>query len=103
MSEFSKRLTELRVSKGYTQEELAELLKVSRSTIGMYEQGKREPNFEMQETMADFFNVNLDYLIGRSSDTNEKILIEIYRKSDQQQKEQLLQYARMLSKFYEKE
>jgi transcriptional regulator with XRE-family HTH domain len=97
MSKFSDRLTELREKQGYTQEDLAKLLKVSRSTVSMYEQGKREPNFKMQETIADFFNVNIDYLVGRGNDDNEKILIEIYRNSDDTQKEHLLYYAQMLA------
>lgn len=33
----------------------------------MYEQGRREPDFEMQEAIADFFNVDLDYIMGRTN------------------------------------
>ena len=62
------------VRNGYTQEELARLLNTSRSRIGMYEQGKRQPDFEMQEAIADLFNVSIDYLFDRSS--NASIVIE---------------------------
>lgn len=40
---------------------------VSESTIGMYERNQREPAFEVLEAIADYFNVDMDYLTGRSS------------------------------------
>ena len=66
MSNFAERIKSLRTERGITQEQLASLLKVSRSTIGMYESGKREPDFETSEAIADIFNVDMDYLMGRS-------------------------------------
>ena len=48
---------------------MAEKLGISRSTIGMYETGAREPDFETLEAIADFFNVDTDYLLGRTSKT----------------------------------
>lgn len=65
MNKYGLRLKELREQAGYTQEQLAKLLNISRSRLSMYEQGKREPDFEMQEVFADFFNVSLDYIAGR--------------------------------------
>ena len=62
---FGKRLQELRNSKKMTQAELGKVLKVSASTIGMYETDKRQPNFETEEAIADFFNVDIDYLRGK--------------------------------------
>ena len=73
MNKYGLRLKELREKNGYTQESLAQKLNTSRSRIGMYEQGKRQPDFEMQEAIADLFNVSLDYLFGREEET---ILIE---------------------------
>ena len=49
---FGKRLQELRNSKKMTQAELGKILKVSASTIGMYETDKRQPNFEIEEARA---------------------------------------------------
>lgn len=69
MSKFSNILKTLRNSHGLTQGELAKQLKMSRSTIGMYESGAREPDFETLELIADYFNVDIDYLLGRSSKT----------------------------------
>ena len=65
MNKYGLRLKELREQNGYTQESLAKKLNTSRSRIGMYEQGKRQPDFEMQEAIADLFNVSIDYLFGR--------------------------------------
>lgn len=70
MGKFSNILKSLRKSYGLTQEELAKQLKtISRSTIGMYESGAREPDFETLELIADYFNVDVDYLLGRTSRT----------------------------------
>ena len=67
MANFAPIIKRLRTERGITQEQLASLLKVSRSTIGMYETGGREPDFETCEAIADIFNVDMDYLLGRSS------------------------------------
>ncbi len=68
MSNFSNVFKALRIRDNLTQEELAIKLGVSRSTIGMYEQGKREPGIEGLEAIADFFNVNMNDLTGNTSD-----------------------------------
>lgn len=80
MGNFASVIKQLRLERGITQEQLAALLKVSRSTVGMYETGSREPDFETCEAIADIFNVDMDYLLGRSGVerkepilTNEKI------------------------------
>lgn len=66
MANFGSILKNLRVSREITQEQLASMLGVSRSAVGMYETGGRQPDFEMMETIADIFNVDMDYLMGRS-------------------------------------
>lgn len=63
MSKFSRTLKKLRIEGEYTQKQLADLMGVSESTIGMYERGQREPNFEMLEIIADIFNVYMSDLI----------------------------------------
>ena len=64
---FGENLKALRKARGLTQEEFAKQSGISRSAIGMYESGKREPkNFEMLETIADFFNVDMNTLLGTS-------------------------------------
>lgn len=69
MGNFQSILKTLRRSKGLTQDELAKRLKISRSTIGMYEKGAREPDFETLTLIADFFNVDVDFLLGRTDKT----------------------------------
>lgn len=69
MSSFKTVLKSLRNSRNLTQEELAQKLNIGRSRISMYESGQREPDFETTELIADFFNVDVDYLLGRTSKT----------------------------------
>lgn len=61
---FPERLTELRKREGLTQRELAKALHMSASAIGMYEAGKREPNFDTVEAIAAYFHVSASYLLG---------------------------------------
>ena len=60
--DFAKRLKELRASRGLTQDDLARELNLVKSSISMYENGKRKPSFEVLEAIADYFNVNMDTL-----------------------------------------
>lgn len=71
MVAIGQRIKDLRMSRGLTQEQLADILKISKSRIGMYEIGKREPNFEMLEAIADYFNVDMNYLLGKSDVPNQ--------------------------------
>ena len=61
-----KNLRKLRREKDISQEDLGKVLKLSPSTIGMYEQGRRSPDNETLKNMASFFNVSTDYLLGIS-------------------------------------
>lgn len=71
---FGQRLKELRKQKpGLTQLDMAKFLGVAKSTYASYEQGKRTPDVEIQNKIADFFGVSLDYLHGRD-DKDEKDL-----------------------------
>lgn len=70
MSDFSSILKRLRKEKNMTQPELAQCLGISRSAVSMYEIGSREPDLETLEAIADFFNVDMDMLTGRTSYEN---------------------------------
>lgn len=70
MPMFGDRLKSLRNRKGLSQAEFAKQIGVSKSSVNMYERGEREPNFETLETIADYFNVDLDYLMGKSEIEN---------------------------------
>ena len=65
--DFKDRLVILRKENNFTQDKLANELRVSKSTISMYEKGNRMPSYEMLEKIADFFNVDIDYLMGKSN------------------------------------
>lgn len=66
---FGKRLKELRKANGYTIERFADMVGISKSTLGYYENDKRMPNIEILARIADTLNVNADYLIGRTNTT----------------------------------
>lgn len=71
MAHFSNRLKLLRKEHNLSQMELARQLGcVSKSSVNMYERGEREPSFETLEAIADYFNVDLDYLLGKSDVPN---------------------------------
>lgn len=70
MPEFKDMLKYFRIKEGLSQSELAEKLGMSASRISMYEVGKREPDFESEEKIADFFNTDLNTLRGRDVETN---------------------------------
>lgn len=65
MAEFGGILKELRKQRKLSQESLATALGVSKSIIGLYENGKRTPSRQTLEAIADYFNVDIDYLLGR--------------------------------------
>lgn len=57
----------LRKEQGLTQGAIAEKLGVSKSTVAMWETGQRFPSPELYEQIADYFNVDIDYLYGRTT------------------------------------
>ncbi len=112
MSKFHLRIRELRISRKLSQQELAEYLKISKSSINMYERGEREPGLDLLEAIADFFNVDMDYLMGKSDNPqkyisnsancvilteDEKTLVDIYRNFNDEGKEKLLDTASDMS------
>lgn len=66
MMEFGKRLREIRMEKKKTQKQTAEVLGMKVRSYQTYEQGKLEPNIKKLIILADFFDVSLDYLMGRT-------------------------------------
>lgn len=65
-----QRLRELRKETDKPQEELAEVLGISRQHYALYESGKREIPLHHFITLADFYGVSLDYIAGRSDSRN---------------------------------
>mgnify|MGYP005940775039 CR=1 FL=1 len=58
------RIKILRKERGLTQAQLAQELNISASSVGMYEQGRREPDVNMCFRLAEYFGVSIDYMMG---------------------------------------
>ena len=95
MGEFARKLKSLRTQRGWSQEELAERLQISRSTIGNYEQGTRNPSYEDLEAIADVFNCTMGYLIepGRVG-PDDYVVMEALK--NETLRDRLLTYAKFL-------
>lgn len=65
---FAERIKMLRRDKKITQSALAELLGVTKTQVSDLENGKTTTSIERLITLADYFDVSLDYLVGRSDD-----------------------------------
>ncbi|MBR0183631.1 MAG: helix-turn-helix transcriptional regulator [Clostridia bacterium] len=81
MNNFGNKLRYFRKKMGFTQKELAKKLNISASTIGMYEQGRREPDFKILNNICNVLSLNSVILLSnnKSSELNEavKILINL--------------------------
>ncbi len=67
MANFGTRLRKLRKENNLRQKDLAEILNLAQTTIANYEKNARFPNQETLNDIADYFNISLDYLLGRSN------------------------------------
>lgn len=72
------RIKELRTAKSMSMAQISKELNIPYTTYVNYEKGKREPNSEMLIKIANYFNVTVDYLIGRTDKINENATIENY-------------------------
>lgn len=71
---FGSILRELREEKDLLQVDLAKKLNITSQSLSQYELSKRMPDIEMINRLADFFNVSVDYLLGRTDIENSSIL-----------------------------
>lgn len=116
---FRIRLKELRENSGYSQQSFADAFGVAQSTVGGWEAGKREPNFETTIKIASFFRVSVDYLLGNNNEGESVLsllkcskneaatsecdslrteLINLYDNLSQPGQDRALSYLRYLSK-----
>ena len=80
MKNFNLRLKALRKDKKKTQQNIADLLKIRRSTYGEYERGKILPPMDKIKTLAEYFDVSVDYLLGAKNEAPEELeLIDVYK------------------------
>lgn len=76
--EFSSKIKKLRTAKGLTQKQIADYLNVSQNAIYNWENGKREPNMDMQKKIAKFFDFPL-YLLLDDNFELENVELEMKR------------------------
>jgi transcriptional regulator with XRE-family HTH domain len=74
MKGLEERLRKLREARGLSQIELSNELKLADSIIATYELGKKEPSLYHLTLIADYFNVSIDYLLGRDEEIYKKNL-----------------------------
>lgn len=87
-TDMAKRLRQLRLDKGVSQEELAKWLSVSRTSYTKYETGAYEPSIETLIKLAGYYGVSVDYIIGYSDSCityehctdDEQNIIALYRR-----------------------
>lgn len=68
---YLKKLKDLRIDNDLYQKEVASILKITRQQYGLYETGKRDIPIDLLIKLADFYNVNINYILNR---TNKKEL-----------------------------
>ncbi|WP_166238574.1 helix-turn-helix domain-containing protein [Paenibacillus turpanensis] len=73
MKTCGERISELREAQSLTQEELAKQLNISRASLSHYEKNRREPDYETLDKIANYFKVSVDYLIGRTDESNSSV------------------------------
>lgn len=82
-------LKKLRNEKGISQQELADRLKINRSTYARYETSTTQPDFDTLNKLANFYDVSIDYLIGRTVKKSKPILTEKNEKDIAKRMEQI--------------
>ncbi len=70
MADIKDRILSLRNEKELTQEKMAKIFNVGLSTVSMWERGERIPRPKILQEICDYFNVDMDYLMGRSDIKN---------------------------------
>lgn len=65
---YGEILKKLRTDKGLSQKELTDRLTLNRSTYARYETSSTQPDFDTLSKLADFYNVSVDYILGRTND-----------------------------------
>lgn len=98
-----EKLRELRKEKGISLKELGAAMGVAESTMSLYENGKRQPDYETLLKLAEYFNVTVDYLL-RGNDNSERLpeeLVILNRKArnmSPEKRQKLLEMARVMFK-----
>ncbi|MDP4098942.1 helix-turn-helix domain-containing protein [Paenibacillus sp. P96] len=75
--DYGTRIAELREKRGWKQEELAQILGITRAALSHYEKNRRKPDFDTLTILANLFGVSIDYLIGRIPHTQNDMNPEV--------------------------
>jgi len=93
-------LRNLLEERGISQKELADTLDIGSSTIGNYIQGIRDPDYDVLKSLAEYFDVSIDYLLEYNSNqnisNNEVELIRVYRSLTEDQQELFVSQGKLL-------
>ena len=76
------KIRELRIERELLQRELAQQIHIASNTLSQFESGKAKPSYEVLISLADFFEVSIDYLLGRSDDFGNVTVIQNTDKVD---------------------
>lgn len=81
-----KNIKKLRIDKGLSQQQLAEIIGVSQQSINKYENHNVEPNIETLSLLAEFFDTSVDFIIGRTEIKRKIQEVELYALSEDEKK-----------------
>lgn len=96
---FGKRLIQARKKKGYSQEEVATQLGTKAPVIGRYERDEAKPSIEAAAKLANFLDVSLDYLAGKTTEQlDQKTMTRILeiQKMDTQEQNKIFEYIDLI-------
>jgi transcriptional regulator with XRE-family HTH domain len=79
---FGKRLKQLREDNDLRQEDVGKIVNVEKSTVSQWESGKRTPDVETIMKLADYFNVSIDYILGKTDIRTPIETIAAHRSDD---------------------
>lgn len=82
MANYSERIKQLRLARGWSQRDLADKLDVTKVAVSHYERGVRKPDINVVTALCDIFNVSSDYLLGAEDVTMRYLREDDLRKLD---------------------
>lgn len=74
MKGFGERIKELRIEKGLTQKQLAQIIENAQSAIVYWESDKQEPTISVLKKLCMYFDVSADYLLGLEDESGAKYI-----------------------------
>jgi transcriptional regulator with XRE-family HTH domain len=93
---YGQNIATLRNQKGFSQRQLAEKLNISSGALGMYETEKREPDIKTMQKIADFFGVDITFIITGKLAAGKDPLLERIRSLSRENREELEKFTSLL-------